>query len=121
MKRDMELVRQLLIDISKGKCKIEFDPDNNEEDKRLLYHLKILKQAGFIDFKLNEYFEGASLYDVPELTWAGNDYLDSISNDTVWERTKKVLKEKGLELSEVPFQVLKAYAASQIKQMLGMD
>jgi hypothetical protein len=120
MKRDMEFVRKLLIDISNGKCKTEFTRDS-DEDKKYVYHLQIMKQAGLIDFEPVEYKSGMSLFDIPLLTWEGNDYLDAISNDSVWDKTKKVLTEKGLELSEIPFQVLKAYASMQIKQLLGMD
>lgn len=114
----MDFVRQLLIDISNGKCKTEFGDSN--EDKKYLYHLRIMKQAGLIDFKLNEYYEGAALYDIPELTWEGNDYLDAISNDTIWNKTKNVLKEKGLELGNVPFHVLKEFAVLQAKSFLGI-
>lgn len=41
-----------------------------------------------------------------ERTWLGNDYIDSISNDEIWNKTKESLKGKGLELSNLPIDVI---------------
>ncbi len=119
MRRDMDFVRKLLIDISNEKCKTNFVRGSGE-DEIYLYHLKIMKQAGFIEFNLNEHKSGAFLFDVPTLTWLGNDYLDAISNDTVWNKTKEGIKSKGLELGQISFEILKEYAKLELKKMLGI-
>ena len=36
---------------------------------------------------------------VGRLTWEGHEFLDKIKNDTVWNKTLKVIKEKGLPLA----------------------
>jgi len=119
MRRDMDFVRKLLLDIANGECKTEFN-SAVEEDEKYLYHLKIMKQADLIDFRLNEFKGGALLYDVPTLTWEGNDYLDAISNESIWNKIKEGIKSKGMELGQVSFEVLKEFAKLQIKNKLGI-
>lgn len=119
MQRNMETVRSMLIDFSQGKGRRRFE--RNEEDLEYIYHLDILKQAGFISFRHADTFEGRILYEVPQLTWSGNDYLDAISDETVWKKTKEGIKEKGLELTNVPFNLLKDYAIVVLKQKLGIE
>ena len=36
---------------------------------------------------------------VGRLTWEGHEFLDKIKNDTVWNKTLKVIKEKVLPLA----------------------
>ena len=38
------------------------------------------------------------MYFVGNLSNAGYDYLDKIRNDTIWNKTKKIIKEKGLPM-----------------------
>lgn len=119
MKRDMELVRKLLIDFSNGEYKKSFN--DSEEDRKYIYHLELLKEAGFITYKEARSKTSYMLFDAPRISWNGNDYLEAISNDTIWEKTKTGLKQKGLELGTVPINVIKEYAIFQTKQWLGME
>jgi len=57
----------------------------------------------------------------PRLTWDGNDYLDSISNEGIWNQTKETIKTKGFELEEVPFTVIKEFTKQQIKRSIGLE
>lgn len=120
MKRDMEIVREMLLEFASGEGRTSFNTVI-EEDKVYMYHLKIMREAGLIDYKESGYKGGMVLLDIPTLTWFGNDYLDTVANESVWSRTKAGLKEKGFELSGVPFQVLKDFAAFQLKQFMGIE
>lgn len=114
MKRDMELVRSLLMDVSEGKSKMELD-GSDDEDNKYLYHLKIMRQAGLIEYTVKSYYEGSFIENKPELTWQGNDFLDSIKYDNVWNKTKTVIKEKGAEISSIPFSILVELVKEQFK------
>lgn len=121
MKRDMELVRKILIDISEGNTKLDID-SNSKEDLIYDYHLEIMEQAGLITFKKQVFMGGSAFYvEPPKLTWAGNDYLDSISNEGIWAKTKEVIKEKGMEVSNVPFEVLIELSKLQVKKWIGLE
>lgn len=119
MKRDMELIRKLLIDISEGKAKQELSYDL-EEDMIYEYHLDIMQQADLITLD-KQGFMGGIFVGEPRLTWTGNDYLDSIANETVWSKTKEVIKNKGLEASSMPLDILIDLAKQQFKNWIGID
>lgn len=119
MKRDLEFVRELLIGFSEGKGKVNFTL--SPEDQLYVYHLDLLKQADFISFKESRHKSGMFLLDIPKLTWNGNDYLEAISNDTIWQKTKDGIKQKGLELGSVPITLVKEYAIIQAKTLLGIE
>jgi hypothetical protein len=95
MTRDMDLVRELLLDITEEKLR----PDDwNEKEK---YHLKMLKDIGYVEgiaFLLTSAGWEATASN-PRLTWSGHEFFDTIKSKTVWEKIKKVLKDKGLDLS----------------------
>lgn len=101
MKRDMDLVREILIEIEKSYvstsiCNLHIDGYDMET---IAYHCKILHEAGlvseykpiYVDDRLVTFFVGS-------LTWEGNDYLDKIRDNTIWKKTKDIIKDKGLPL-----------------------
>lgn len=117
----MELVRQLLFMIEKlesnhTELKIPSEIDREEA----VYHLRIMEQAGFTVNKI-QYADNQPLWIYSSLTWDGHDFLDSIKNDTVWTKIKEGIKNKGLELGQVSFSVLKEYAKLEIKKKLGLE
>lgn len=120
MKRDMELVRQIVKDLSEGKY-IKNITFNSEDNKLYYYHLEIMRDAGLIYFKGSGYKGGFLLNDAPKLTWLGNDFLDSVSNNNVWEKTKDFIKTKGFEVANIPLDVLIDLAKIQMKQWLGIE
>ncbi|ANU17294.1 hypothetical protein BBI11_09790 [Planococcus maritimus] len=107
MKRDMDLVRELLL-------LIEAQEDDSQElklppsidEKVAKYHLKLLEQAGYI--KVSRFAVGDNMtWLFSSLTWDGQEFLAAIKNDTVWNRVKQSVKEKG---GSIPFEVLKSLA-----------
>jgi Hypothetical protein (DUF2513) len=77
MKRDMELVRKIIIELSEGECKSSFKRES-EEDQLYYYHLKIMKNQGLISFNETTTKDKVLLYDPPKLTRLGNEFLDSV-------------------------------------------
>lgn len=60
------------------------------------YHARQLSDANFIDahvIKIN----GAQplVYAINDLTWAGHELLNNLKNDTVFNKVKKIIMEKG--------------------------
>ena len=55
-----------------------------------------------------------STFIVGELTWEGHDFLEKIRQDTVWNKTKEVITQKGLPMI---LDVVKEVSATVIASM----
>ncbi|MGI8349624.1 DUF2513 domain-containing protein [Niallia circulans] len=119
MKRDMEKVRTMLFEFSNGEGRTSFA--NSLEDKEYIYHLEIMRQAGLINYKESKFKGGMSLLNVPELTWIGNDYLDAISDEGIWNKTKETIRKKGIEVSNIPLDMVIDVAKMQLKSLFGLE
>lgn len=101
MKRDMELVRKILLKIEEEQSvfplmSIEID---GYDMPTVNYHCKILDEAGLISgYKASMSMSGLDGFRVDALTWQGNDFLDKIRDNGIWHKTKEALTKKGLPL-----------------------
>jgi Hypothetical protein (DUF2513) len=97
MNRNMDLVREMLIEISEGTFRIGKPPRTGVE-----YHLELLVHAKYVQGVTidlahdGRYFTNMNF---PRLTWDGNEFLDTIRQTSVWEQVKSVAKEKGVGLT----------------------
>lgn len=120
MKRDIELVREIIIELSEGKYKSSIKWDS-EEDKLYYYHLEIMRDQGLISFNETKTKDKVLFYDPPKLTWLGNDFLQTFSNDSVWVNTKNLLKRLGFDIAHISAEMLIELGKAQVKQWLGME
>ena len=119
MKRDLNLVRELLLLIEEndGQGALKLPEDYNK--KIVAYHLSLLGQAGYVVEKV-QWAGDEPIWITASLTWEGHEFLDSIKNDNIWEKTKEGIKIKGLEVGSVPLEVLKEFATLQFKNLFGL-
>lgn len=115
MKRDMDLIREVLLAIESKDG--SFDAINLEiehyDSKQISYHIHILSQAGFVESKSictqgNEY--NCLVYN---LTFAGHEYLDSMRSPIIWLRGKHISKKTGAGLNVETFRALSAQAIKE--------
>ena len=96
MKRDMELIRRVLLEV-------EARPDAHTArlqlpeypDAVVSHHVGLLVQAGLLE---GQSYVGSDEEDwyPSKLTWEGHEFLDNIRNDAVWkEVTRKVTATGG--------------------------
>lgn len=101
MKRDMELIRTILFTIEDKYVDTWLSsseiPIDGYDMKTIGYHCAILHEAGLLyDYK-GQYGDGELLqFGVSRLTWDGHELLDKIKSDTVWNKTKDIIKAKGI-------------------------
>ena len=98
MKRDMDLVRRILIDLSEASGSLSaeaFATDRISFDD-VCYHFRIMDEAGLVWAVV--VYDG----DTPRCgtatgpTWAGSDFLASVRSDTIWSKVKeRVAKATG--------------------------
>ena len=95
MKRDMDLARELLLQIADDAVQ------SDEWGDKEIYHLKMLSDIGYIQgIAFLKTWQGLVFgLANPQLTWAGHEFLDTIRPKTVWEKIKLVAKEKGIGLT----------------------
>ena len=101
MKRDMDLVRLILLEIEKKYVSTAIFDLNIEgyDMATVAYHCKIMHEAGLLsDYKAQYADDTICFFFFFSLTWEGNDYLDKVRDNTIWKKTKDVITQKGLPL-----------------------
>lgn len=112
MKRDWELIRAILLRLEaeeSATAHLAAQPIAGFDAEFVGYHLDLLDQAGLIVAR-----RAGSQSVALRLTWVGHELLDVIRRDTVWNRAKGILREKGIDLS---FETLKLAAKVAIEGM----
>ena len=102
MKRDMELVRKILFYIEEnyvaGEKWLRNIDIEGYDYAVIMEHVVLAYENGLIqDIKDISTLGGIS-YWIGNLSNAGYDFLDKIRSDTVWNKTKTAIKEKGLPM-----------------------
>ena len=112
MKRDMDLCREILLQILYSLLKVVYNFTIVGYEKDILkYHCDLLKQAGFLK-RSSKDITGELM--VGDLTWEGHEFIDKIRQDTVWNKVKEIISKKGLPMA---FDVIKNVASSVMAAM----
>ena len=101
MQRDMELIRKILfsteekyVDTYLSSSEI---PIEGYDVKTIGYHCALLNDAGLVVDYGGEYSDDELRdFGVGRLTWDGHELLEKIKSDTVWNKTKDVIRKKGI-------------------------
>jgi Hypothetical protein (DUF2513) len=96
MRRDMDLIRQILIDIVDDKFVLD------DLDAVALYHLEMLIEKNFVlGVAVFQGWDGPSYSHKEDirLTYNGHEFVETIRPQTVWEKIKSHLREKGVGLT----------------------
>jgi hypothetical protein len=96
MKRDLELIRKILLAVEDGKQPLFLTDHNSSE---ICYQVQCLLDYSYVEGKV--LWNGVGETQVPvtcvvkRITMAGHDYLDSVRDPKVWTKTKSVLENVG--------------------------
>jgi Hypothetical protein (DUF2513). len=131
MKRDMELIRRILFFIEDkfkpGELYIHGISVEGYAQEIIADHCQLLCEAGLINsYKPTRGGQGAKVlfFTVGNLTNSGYDFLDKIREDTIWNKTKTVIKDKGLPMvidviKDVSSTIISAMVEGTIKGLKG--
>ena len=119
MKRDMDLVRKIVFALEAHPhghapaIKIE-----GYSKEQIGYHMYLMLQANLIE-GLDVSGGGCESPQVEatNLTWQGHEFADDARSDTVWEKSKAVVKDK---VGTVGIGLLVEVLKQQAKQLLGL-
>ena len=97
MKRNMDLIRAILIQIEKY-GEIRENPDLANYDKAEIgMHVTLMRDHGLIEASVTVAGDGPTYrvvsYRIVKMNWEGYDFLEASRNDTIWQRAKKICLE----------------------------
>lgn len=118
MKRDMDLVRQILILTAESDSGLDASAiaDEHNDLQTVIYTMEIMEEAGLIRANIVKAFGGIYVSGfVRSLTWEGNDFLDAIQSDKVWTQVKKAIAKTTRSASML---VIKKVAEKILSEML---
>ena len=113
MKRDMEMIRQILCEVAETNSEhgiVGYD------DSYTAYQVALLKDAGLIDAVLVEDGLGfPARASILRRTWAGHEFLDSSRDSKVWKKAIEHVIKPGLSWSfPIPAEWLKQEAQRRL-------
>jgi len=113
MKRDMDLAREILLQMEKAPYDgtWHFVAVEGHSPEEVTYHVMLLDQAGLIEAENLSSMDGAE-WAPKTLTWAGHEFLDASRDNNRWENAKRILKDKGVDLT---FDILKDVLTTLLK------
>jgi hypothetical protein len=108
MQRDWDLIRRLL-----KKIQDDDRSDVTDVEKPILTeHVRLLTEAGLIE---SEMTGGKSIvWHRCRLTWQGHDFIESVSNESLYKQAVQKAKAAG----SISFEILKTVIAELAKQAI---
>ena len=139
MKRDMDLIRDLLFAIEEADWGfVDIEHINSIIDKKrhsfVTYHLKLLYEAKLIEGQVTRGTGRRDFNDKMDLdmdyvisvrpwslTWEGHEYLDTVRDPKIWEDVKKSAGEIGNFGLETLKALAKGFIKTKIMQYTGIE
>jgi hypothetical protein len=116
MKRDMEIIRQILMDIE---AHDKVDDVLKVGDPHVAYQVALMKEAGLVEAVIVENQmglpAGAALMG---LTWAGHDFLDASRDNTLWRNAVEHIIKPGASWS---FSILVEWLKQEARRKIFGD
>ena len=119
MKRDMDLIRQILqsaeaLEFEDGEPPELYQAKTTNE----AYQIAIMKDAGLVDADVDSTGRSPSGATVIRLTWAGHDFLDSCRDNKIWEMAKEHIIKPGASWT---FSLLSEWLKQEVhRQVFGV-
>lgn len=129
MKRDMDLVRELLlrlepIPVRPGATLLYgHHPDLQVEGftpPEINYHLELLRDAKLIRGSKDQPRLGSGIK-FESLTWAGHDFLDSVRSPQVWTKTKEGAEAAGGFTLDLIRDLAKSILKQKLREIVGVE
>jgi Hypothetical protein (DUF2513) len=120
MKRDMELIRELMLAIESQDSddNTDLEPTGYDESQ-IDYHLELLIEAQLVVGEVHHMMGGnRPVMRIERLSWEGHEFLDNARNEPIWKEAMKTIADKG---GSTTVGVLTQLLASVAKQHFGLS
>jgi hypothetical protein len=122
MKRDMDLIRTIMLDLeARAEPALNLTDLTLEghDDAVVLEHLVLLDEAGFISMNVEHFGSGEPpLFVVHRITWAGHEFLEAVRSDKIWAKATKALTTAGIGFG---WPILQAVLRAKAAEHLGIQ
>lgn len=98
MKRDMNLVREILFAIEDApydRRLAKLNLGSKVEEEVVSYHVMLLAEAGLIEAQDLSARGGGLDWRPSRLTWEGHEFLEAARDQSRWVKATELMKEKG--------------------------
>ena len=118
MKRDKELMREILLRIEASPSPVGFVEIDIPKHAQIevSQHVELLSEAGFI-----EAYDLTTMdsYDwrPKRLTYEGHEFLDTVRDPEIWRATKETAKKVGASSVEVLFEIGKNLVKQKLMEL----
>lgn len=127
MTRDMDLIRAMLLALEanpdlNGRC-LRRHPVNafftkeGISDDDAAYHLHLLIDPGYV---IGRYDRTSGTFDIERISMDGHDFLDSIRDPKIWEKTKKGAEAADGFTIDLLKELAKGLLKKQIEEYTGV-
>lgn len=116
MKRDFELIREILLKVESspaGEIITQLEIDSTSDESTVIEHIELLIEAGLIEGQVTL----PDLIAIRRLTNAGHDFLESARNNNVWEKVLNMIRSKG---GSMTIEVMTSLLTETSKKLLGL-
>lgn len=119
MKRDLDLVRQILLQIEALPAGPPAQYRTSEiEDPVLLAHFELVLASGLVNGKISRSQSSrGDVISISGLTWEGHEWIEAVRSEIVWCETKATLLDGAGALT---YDLTKAVADRILRKRLGL-
>jgi hypothetical protein len=115
MKRDMDLIRLLLLQAEGERPAPDLSAYTEEQQ---VYHSALIIEAGLVHGEVISGGDGQLRATVIlRLTWKGHEFLDAARNDTIWKKAAEKTRKAGVQVTVA---VLEELLKKLLKDHIGL-
>lgn len=121
MKRDMDLVRQILLDSTAQEDGYANDNPMLEgyTEDQIGHHIYLMHEAGLVEAADTSAMDSSSPTAILiSVTWKGHDFIEAARSNTVWSQAKDKAKSVGGSLT---FDLMKELLVATARSQLGLS
>jgi hypothetical protein len=127
MKRDMDLIRELLLNLESYPSQygdfFSFALGDKgiavkgRTDAEVMYHLELLRDRGLIECPGSQPMTGVTF---SGLSWAGHDFVDSVRDPKIWHATKEGAEKAGGWTFDLVIALAKGLVKKKLEEHIGV-
>jgi hypothetical protein len=119
LKRDMELIRSLLLAIEESPNDYTLD---NYDGGVVRYHEALLVEKGLVEGAISKELGGIEppFVRIFKLTWDGHEFIDNLRDESVWNSIKSDFKEASFStIVKVSKDLAEGFAKKKVEAILS--